>query len=253
MLREHGSTVLIVDDDSDMRLYCAKALESEGYATVLSGNGQAALEVLGRQPIGLLITDFQLAPSSLRLVGGPRRAPVLNGIGLVQRALASHPALRVIFISAHGEQVLATKGFDASKIPLLRKPFNAESLRRVVQDALQEGMTPVTRQVMPTPALIPRRHPRFQVAQAAVFSGGADGEGMVKNLSIGGCQIQSSCMVPLDTYLTLLITLPDARQPFKINVAVVRWARPGVFGLEFRHVERHIHERLAKYLSTLDR
>jgi CheY-like chemotaxis protein len=56
MLPEHSPTVLIVDDDSDMRLYCAKALQGEGYTTVSASNVSAALEALGRQPVNLLLT-----------------------------------------------------------------------------------------------------------------------------------------------------------------------------------------------------
>lgn len=48
MLSEKSRTVVIVDDDSDMRLYCAKALQSERYTTVLSSNASTALEMLGQ-------------------------------------------------------------------------------------------------------------------------------------------------------------------------------------------------------------
>lgn len=178
--------------------------------------------VLGRQPVDLLLTDFQ-----------------------------SHPGLPVVFISAYAEQMMATKGFDAGKQPLLRKPFQAESLRRIVTETLQKDATVPASAVVPVPPLIPRGHPRFQVNHAVLFTGRVDGHGAVSNLSLNGCQVQSSCMVRPDTYLTLLLSLPDA--PLKINVAVVRWNRPGVFGVEFRYVEATIRERLDQYLATLNR
>jgi hypothetical protein len=59
----------------------------------------------------------------------------------------------------------------------------------------------------------------------SLLSGRVDGHGTVSNLSLNGCQIQSSCIVRPDTYLTLLLSLPDA--PLKIRVAAVRWNRPG--------------------------
>lgn len=65
------------------------------------------------------------------------------------------------------------------------------------------------------------------------FFGRVDGHGTVSNLSLNGCQIQSSCLVRPDTYLTLLLSLPDVPQPLKINVAVVRWNRPKVCDVEF--------------------
>lgn len=118
MLREHSPTVLIVDDDSDMRLYCAKALQSEGYATVSTSNASTALAVLDRQPVDLLLTDFQLGPSAFRLSESSRPKPSLTGVGLMELALVSHPGLPVVFISAYGEQMMATKGFNAGKQPL---------------------------------------------------------------------------------------------------------------------------------------
>lgn len=251
MLREHAPTVLIVDDDSDMRLYCAKALQSEGYATVSTSNASTALEVLGRRQVDLLLTDFQLGPSAFRLSERSRPKLCLTGVELMELALESHPGLPVVFISAYGDQMMATKGLDTGKQPLLRKPFQAESLRRVVTETLQKDATVPTSAVAPGSLLVPRAHPRFQVNHAVLFTGRADGHGTVSNLSLNGCQVQSSCMVRPDSYLTLLLSLPDG--PLKINVAVVRWNRPGLFGVEFRYVEATIRERLSHYLSTLSR
>lgn len=245
------STILIVDDDSDMRLYCARALESEGYQTVLSSNASGALDVLRRQSVSLLLTDFQLGPAALRLAGGLKPAPALTGVGLMELTQASYPNLPVVFISAYGDQLASTRGFDPGQRPLLRKPFQAESLRRVVRDALQEAAFPAVQATAPAPVLKPRAHPRFQVRHEAVFHGRIDGTGVVTNISLGGCHIQSSCMARPDTYLTLVLTLPDTPQPLKVNVAVVRWTRPGVLGLEFRYLEAPVHERLAQYLCTL--
>jgi CheY-like chemotaxis protein len=248
----HKPTVLIVDDDSDMRVYCAKALESEGYRTIVSSNAAAALDALGRHPVKLLITDFQLGPPTPRLAGHSRSQPVLTGVGLMKKALAGYPDLRVVLMSAYGDQLLNTPGMDPKKQPLLRKPFHAESLRLVVNDTLYAQATPSVQQdALPEAVLVPRAHPRFQVNHAVVFTGRVEGQGVVSNLSLGGCHIQSSRLVRPDTYLTVLLTLPDTVQPLKINVAVVRWTRPGVFGLEFRYVERAVHDRLARYLSML--
>jgi two-component system, cell cycle response regulator CpdR len=248
----HEPTVLIVDDDSDMRLYCAKALESEGYQTVVSSNAAAALETLARRPVSLLITDFQLGPPIPRLAGHPRSQPILTGVGLMQKALAVYPGLRVVFMSAYGDRLLSAKGIDPTKQPLLRKPFHIESLRRVVREAMQAPAPALTEQaVRPAAVIVPRAHPRFQVHHGVVFTGQVDGLGVVSNLSLGGCYIESPYVVQPDTYLTVLLTLPDTVQPLKVNVAVVQWTRPGAFGLEFRYIEQPIRERLAHYLSVL--
>ena len=151
MPHEPPHTVLIVDDDSDMRLYCAKALESEGYQTMLSSNASGALDLLRRQSVSLLLTDFQLGPAALRLAGG-RPELALTGVGLMELAQASYPSLPVVFMSAYGDQLASTRGFDHGERPLLRKPFQAESLRRVVRDALQKAALPAVQSIAPAPA-----------------------------------------------------------------------------------------------------
>ena len=243
-----GKKILIVDDDSDTRLFCTKALQSEGYTTIGASSGAAALEVIHEQQIDLMLTDFQLAPPVLRLMDSRRRLPFLNGIGLMQKALLSHPNLPVVFISAYGQQLLAANGIDPLKQPLLQKPFNADALRYTVKEALALAATKV---VLPAPSVTPRAYPRFQVNHVVTFCGPVNGEGVVRNLSLGGCEIQSSCIIRPDTYLTLVLALPKGLKPLKINVAVVRWARSGGFGVEFRHVEKQISDSLAQYLSTL--
>lgn len=241
--------ILIVDDDSDMRLFCTNVLESEGYTTMSVTNGSAALQVIREQEIDLLLTDFQLGPPSLRLVKSRPRVPVLNGVSLMQKSLLFHPTLPVIFISAYGRQLLSANGFDPSKQPLLQKPFNADALRRIVKETLKNAPSlPVPHS---QPVMTPRAFPRFQVNHAVSFSGSVKGEGTVKNLSLRGCEVQSSCMIRPDTYVTLVLALPGDLRPLKINVAVVRWAHPGRFGLEFRYVEQEINDRLTHYLSTL--
>lgn len=249
MVSRLAKKILIVDDDSDMRLFCAKVLESEGYTTMGVNSGSAALEVIREQQIDLLLTDFQLGPPSLRLVTERRRIPVLNGFHLMQKSLLSHPTLPVVFISAYGKQLLAANGFNPTEQPFLQKPFNADALRRVVKDTLTNAaskpMPP------PQPALSPRAYPRFQVNHAVAFYGPVNGDGMVKNLSLRGCEVQSSCIVRPDTYLTLVLTLPGDLKPLKVNVAVVRWVHPGRFGMEFRYVEQGVSDRLEHYLSTL--
>ncbi|MDQ6735368.1 MAG: response regulator [Nitrospirota bacterium] len=232
MLHEQASTVLIIDDDRDMRVYCARALQSEGYVTLTSDNGSAALQLLHERRIDLLVTDFHLAPPALRLVGEPRRAPVLNGIGLIQRALSSCPPLRIVFISADTQQLLATKGIDVRKIPLLRKPFHADALRQVVRSSLSK-VTPNLAEGPPPSLFLSRAHPRFYVHHKAIFSGDAEGEGRVTNLSVGGCQIQSACAVEPNAWLTLVVTLPDGLVPVKINVGLVRWAMSGALVWNF--------------------
>jgi two-component system cell cycle sensor histidine kinase/response regulator CckA len=57
-----GSAVLVVDDDSAVRMLVARALESSGYAVIVAGDGAQALELLERRGAGihLVLTDIQM-------------------------------------------------------------------------------------------------------------------------------------------------------------------------------------------------
>ncbi len=55
-------TVLVVDDDRDIRLTLAEILEDEGYNVQIASNGREALEVLGRnaEPVSLIVLDLMM-------------------------------------------------------------------------------------------------------------------------------------------------------------------------------------------------
>jgi hypothetical protein len=85
MRHERPRTVLVVDDDSDMRLYCAKALESEGYRTRLSSNATGVGSA--RPPVGRSSPDRFLIGAFGASNGGLQSKPALTVIILIERAM----------------------------------------------------------------------------------------------------------------------------------------------------------------------
>ena len=79
-----------------------------------------------------------------------------------------------------------------------------------------------------------RKHPRHPVRFKSIFS--TDGvrieDGVVLDLSLGGCRMTSEVDVPSDTPIELHIR-PDQHAPVYVPGAVVRWARDSAFGVEF--------------------
>ena len=96
-----------------------------------------------------------------------------------------------------------------------------------------------------------RRHPRVPVRFLGTFSTmqrGA-GEGIVLDLSSGGCRVESSRDVKLGTELALRISLPNQVTPLAVDRAVVRWEQDREFGVAFLFLRPSEQEHLQNLLS----
>jgi len=115
------ATVLVVDDDPDVRELIVGALEALNYRVVNANNGRAALEAL-KQAV-----DVDLALIDLVMPG-------MGGRQLATHIRASHPELPVLFMSGYDN--LSDDGGHLDKEMLLKKPFNLASLSAAVDRAL---------------------------------------------------------------------------------------------------------------------
>lgn len=111
-----ASTVLVVDDESRVRLFVARALESAGYAVVGAGDGLEALELLdGRgSGIDLVLTDI--------------RMPRLDGLELGRRIAGRRLPIPVAYMSAD----------PPHDVVGLQKPFSMTALVDFVEELLAE-------------------------------------------------------------------------------------------------------------------
>jgi signal transduction histidine kinase len=119
-----GTTILLVEDDEIMRTLTRKMLEENGYNVVAAKDGQVALEVIGSMDgrIDLILTDVVM-----RGLSGPE---------LVLRVNASHPEIKVLYMSGYtGELIAEHEGLHRS-IDLLEKPFTRAALLKSVHSAL---------------------------------------------------------------------------------------------------------------------
>jgi two-component system cell cycle sensor histidine kinase/response regulator CckA len=102
-------TVLVVDDESEVRSLIAEVLRGSGYQVVVAADGDAAIAMLERatRPVDLLVTDVVM--------------PVMSGTDLAARVTSSSPSTRVLFVS----------GFVPAGSPSLRgAPLVAKPLHR---------------------------------------------------------------------------------------------------------------------------
>ncbi|MBV9522289.1 MAG: response regulator [Alphaproteobacteria bacterium] len=101
-------TILVVDDDPDVRDYAISVLEDFGYRVLAANDGETALSVLRDDAkVDLLFTDVVM--------------PGLDGFELARQATARMPDLKVLFASGY-----ATDLSPAAR--LLRKPYRPQQL-----------------------------------------------------------------------------------------------------------------------------
>jgi PAS domain S-box-containing protein len=124
-----ASTILLVEDDEDVRAHSAEILAELGYRVLEAANGRAALALLERHgEIGLLFTDIGLP-------GG------MNGRQLADEARRRRPDLPVLLATGYASSaLLPTAGLDPG-VPLITKPFGFATLAARLQ-ALLPPATP---------------------------------------------------------------------------------------------------------------
>jgi len=116
-------TILIADDEKNIRGTLARALRLEGYATEEAEDGRKALERLESGEIDLLILDLQM--------------PVLDGLGLLEEISGRNWRIPVIVLTAHGSIDRAVKAVRLGAYDFIEKPPAAERLLLAVHNALR--------------------------------------------------------------------------------------------------------------------
>jgi len=123
--RGFGETVLVVDDEEDIRMLIAEVL-SENYYNILEAvDGAAALKILAsRKPVHLLVTDVGLP-------GG------MNGRQLAEAARLGRKDLKVLFITGYAENAAVGSGHLEPGMEVLAKPFAMSTLANKVREMLE--------------------------------------------------------------------------------------------------------------------
>ena len=99
-----------------------------------------------------------------------------------------------------------------------------------------------------------RKHGRIAVEFSASLSALTfRGTGIISNISLGGCRVQSQLAIRKDDLLGLLIEVPGYDKPLYINQATIRWASNEEFGLEFMQMELNDRQRLHELVERNSR
>src|SRR5205085_3473731 len=122
---DHGSgeTVLLVEDDEQLRALTERVLDRHGYTVLSAATVAEALDLAATHPgIDLLLTDVIL--------------PGLHGPALAAELRTTHPELRVLYMSGYTETLLAARTTMPAGAALLTKPVSAHQLLTAVARAL---------------------------------------------------------------------------------------------------------------------
>lgn len=123
-LEAQGETVLVVEDEPDMRQIAVSLLHDLGYQVLEADHGAAAIAALKTEPrVDLLLTD-------LVLPGG------MSGSELAQAGKGSHPEIKILLMSGYADEGAPADGHSNENVEFLRKPFTRDLLARTVRDAL---------------------------------------------------------------------------------------------------------------------
>ena len=121
--RQGRASVLLVEDDEDVRLFGAEALQTLGYSVYQAAESKTALRIIEDHPeIALLFTDVGL--------------PGLNGRKLAQEALMRAPHLKILYTTGYARNAIVHNGILDVGVNLLAKPFTTEALGRKLEQIL---------------------------------------------------------------------------------------------------------------------
>jgi two-component system, cell cycle sensor histidine kinase and response regulator CckA len=112
-----AKTILVVDDEPEVRALVREVLTLHGYAVLDTGDPFEARRIAETQPVHLLLTDVVM--------------PIMNGLDLASKVEAVSPTTKVLLMSGY-----STAAVKSSGRPLVSKPFRTADLANAVRQML---------------------------------------------------------------------------------------------------------------------
>jgi CheY-like chemotaxis protein len=121
-----GETILLVEDDDDVRAFAVDLLRGLGYRVLAAATGSEALPLLDQHPeVQLLFTDVALP-------GG------MTGRQLADEAERRHPGLKVLYTTGYARNAIVHQGRLDPGVELIVKPFTSAALAGRVRKLLDD-------------------------------------------------------------------------------------------------------------------
>jgi len=126
-MESFGGTILVVDDDPDIREVLRDRLESLGYEVSVASDGKEGLQLLGKQNPQMILLDIEM--------------PEMNGLEVLREIRKRETDVTVVMITAYGTIERAVQAMKEGAYDFIPKPFEADHVALIVQKALErEGL-----------------------------------------------------------------------------------------------------------------
>ncbi|HZW93418.1 MAG TPA: ATP-binding protein [Candidatus Eremiobacteraceae bacterium] len=199
-------TILVVEDEANLRYLARQFLEKQGYRVIEAADGAVALQIAVAHEgiIHLLLTDVIM--------------PGMNGRELAQRISEIRPNTKVLYMSGYTENVIGRNGTLDAGIRLLQKPFTLRDLNARVREVLasspfprEVAMPARTAYAVAAQQLPLSRAQRFQL-QLPLKYRRLDEEkwhdGKTRNISRSGLLFQAEDLLQPNVVLEINLVLP---------------------------------------------
>lgn len=117
-------SILICDDEKNIRSGLAMAMELEGYESIEATDGQDAWDKINKLGVDLVITDL--------------RMPKMSGEDLLRKIIGAYPRMPVIILTGHGTIETAVEAMRGGAVDFFTKPVDLDRLSLVVRKALSD-------------------------------------------------------------------------------------------------------------------
>jgi len=202
-------TILLVEDEANLRYLARQYLEKQGYRVIEAADGAVAMQIAVAHEgvIHLLLTDVIM--------------PGMNGRELAQRISEIRPNVKVLYMSGYTENVIGHDGTLDAGVRLLQKPFNLRDLKSKVREVLDATPTPPEvvmsmQSAEPQPTTRARHAPparaqRFQLHLPLRYRRLGETQwhvGKTENISRSGLLFQSDDVLQPNSQLEINLVLP---------------------------------------------
>jgi CheY-like chemotaxis protein len=118
-------TILLTEDQPEVRAVARAVLSRHGYTVLEAGGGEEALQILTQHPhpIHLLLTDVVM--------------PAMSGRELADRMHQSHPNIRILYTSGYTDDAVLRHGVLKPGMAFIQKPFTPRALLEKIREVLE--------------------------------------------------------------------------------------------------------------------
>lgn len=231
-----NTTILIVDDEDDLREMLAIEFRRLGCQILSAASGRQAINIIQQKMIDLVICDVRIPEKG--------EVDIMDILGKLDGA-----APPFIFITAYDSYLSEEAALDLGAQDLFIKPFALKPLLARVQKALK----PVMEKWCTPPGIIPHNElvhhfPDLKTAEEANFV----------RMGKGGIAVRSGeYIVQKGGGVALNLSFEKGPIRFLQGTARVRWIHPGmsstdyIYGLEFDYLEQNTHESVCRWVEHL--